>query len=304
MRDALAATVATARRAAEPGVRRVRVAEHHGYRSVGSVAPPVLPARLAASTPRIRAGSGGVLPTNHAPRAVAEHFTTLAALHPGRVDLGIGRGPGTDDLDTVRALRRGGGRATDDEYRAGLVERLALLGEPTAGACRREPTRFPNRGCRRRASRAPNWPQGWGCRSPSPITSDRATRWRRWAVTGSGSGPHGGTGAPRAGERGDGLRGDRRRGRPSRPPRDARHGGGAEAPLLSPEKAAAESISAGLEERLLRIRATRAYGIPDEVRRRLSAVASQTAADELMLSTPVHDPNDRTRSLSLAAGRA
>lgn len=76
------------------------------------------------------------------------------------------------------------------------------------------------------------------------------------------------------------------------------------APLLSPEKAAAESISAGLEERLLRIRATRAYGIPDEVRRRLSAVASQTAADELMLSTPVHDPNDRTRSLSLAAGRA
>ncbi|MFB7293246.1 LLM class flavin-dependent oxidoreductase [Actinacidiphila glaucinigra] len=81
--------------AAGLGFRRVRVAERHGHRSVGSAAPPVLSARLAASTSRIRLGSGGVLLTNRAPRAVAERFTTLAALPPVRVDLGIGRGPGT-----------------------------------------------------------------------------------------------------------------------------------------------------------------------------------------------------------------
>lgn len=282
----------------------MRVAEHHGYRSVGSVAPPVLPARLAASTPRIRVGSGGVLPTNHAPRAVAEHFTTLAALHPGRVDLGIGRGPGTDDLDTVRALRRGGGRATDDEYRAGLVERLALLGDTDGRRVPPGADALPEPWLPASSVAGAELAAGLGLPLAFAHHIRPGDTLEGWAVTGSGSGPHGGTGAPRAGERGDGLRGDRRRGRPSRPPRDARHGRGAEAPLLSPEKAAAESISAGLEERLLRIRATRAYGIPDEVRRRLSAVASQTAADELMLSTPVHDPNDRTRSLSLAAGRA
>ncbi|MFI6360949.1 MsnO8 family LLM class oxidoreductase [Streptomyces sp. NPDC050743] len=108
MRDGLAAGVSTAQRASELGFRRVWVAEHHRYRSVGSVAPPVLSAHLAAMTSGIRIGSGGVLLTNHVPLAVAEQFGTLSAVHPGRIDLGIGRGPGTDDLDTVRALRRGG----------------------------------------------------------------------------------------------------------------------------------------------------------------------------------------------------
>ncbi|MFE2546295.1 LLM class flavin-dependent oxidoreductase [Actinacidiphila glaucinigra] len=123
--------------AAGLGFRRVRVAERHGHRSVGSAAPPVLSARLAASTSRIRLGSGGVLLTNRASRAVAERFTTFAALDPGRVDLGIGRGPGTPFARAPRSW------AT-----------------PTAGACCREPARFPNRGFRRRASRAPNWQRG------------------------------------------------------------------------------------------------------------------------------------------------
>lgn len=131
-RDALAAVVSTARRASELDLRRVWVAEHHPYRSVSSVAPAVLSSHLAASTSGVRVGSGGVLLTNHAPLAVAEQFTTLAALHIGRMDLGIGRGPGTNDLDTIRALRRGADRATDDEYRAGLIELLEHLADADA----------------------------------------------------------------------------------------------------------------------------------------------------------------------------
>ncbi|MET9877635.1 hypothetical protein ABZZ36_23810 [Actinacidiphila glaucinigra] len=80
-----------------------------------------------------------------------------------------------------------------------------------------------------------------------------------------------------------------RLGRPAMPATAAAiEGRGTEASLLSPEKAAAESLGPGLQERLLRMRATQAYGTPDEVRRRLSAVAPRTAADELMLSTTVH----------------
>ncbi len=103
--EALADTVALARRAEQLGYRRIWVAEHHGMPSVASSAPPVLVAHLAASTRTIRVGAGGVMLPNHAPMVVAEQFATLEALHPGRIDLGLGRAPGTDPA-TARALRR------------------------------------------------------------------------------------------------------------------------------------------------------------------------------------------------------
>ncbi|MGH9088762.1 MAG: MsnO8 family LLM class oxidoreductase, partial [Acidimicrobiales bacterium] len=87
------------------GYRRFWVAEHHGMPAVASSAPAVLLAHVAAATSTIRVGSGGVMLPNHAPLVIAEQFGTLEALHPGRVDLGIGRAPGTDAL-TARALRR------------------------------------------------------------------------------------------------------------------------------------------------------------------------------------------------------
>jgi luciferase family oxidoreductase group 1 len=105
---ALAASTALARRAEELGYRRYWVAEHHGMPGVGSSSPPVLIAHLAAATSTIRVGSGGVMLPNHQPLVVAEQFGTLEALHPGRIDLGIGRAPGTDPR-TARALRRGTG---------------------------------------------------------------------------------------------------------------------------------------------------------------------------------------------------
>jgi luciferase family oxidoreductase group 1 len=102
--EALAETTALARRADALGFRRFWVAEHHNIPSVASTAPEVLVAHLAASTERIRLGSGGVMLPNHAPLAVAERFGMLEALHPGRIDLGLGRAPGTD-MRTAMALR-------------------------------------------------------------------------------------------------------------------------------------------------------------------------------------------------------
>ena len=104
--QALADTVDLARTAEEWGYRRVWYAEHHNLPTIASAAPAVIIAHVAAHTERIRLGSGGVMLPNHSPLVVAEQFGTLAELHPGRIDLGLGRAPGTDQT-TMRALRRG-----------------------------------------------------------------------------------------------------------------------------------------------------------------------------------------------------
>ncbi|KUL23665.1 LLM class flavin-dependent oxidoreductase [Streptomyces regalis] len=102
---ALRDTVALAPRVEELGYLRYWVAEHHNTPSLATSAPGILVGQLAAATSTLRVGSGGVLLPNHAPLVVAEQFGTLQALHPGRIDLGLGRAPGTDPL-TARALRR------------------------------------------------------------------------------------------------------------------------------------------------------------------------------------------------------
>ena len=105
--QAIAASLELARIADDHGLTRYWVAEHHNTHSVASTAPPVLIALLASATSRIRVGSGGVMLPNHAPLAVAEQFAVLEAAFPGRIDLGIGRAPGTDPV-TAWALRAGG----------------------------------------------------------------------------------------------------------------------------------------------------------------------------------------------------
>jgi len=104
--QALAGTTMVARRADELGYKRFWVAEHHNIPSVASTAPETLIAHLAALTERIHVGSGGVMLPNHSPLAVAERFGMLEALHPGRIDLGLGRAPGTDQR-TAMVLRSG-----------------------------------------------------------------------------------------------------------------------------------------------------------------------------------------------------
>ena len=103
--EALGASVALAQRAEALGYRRIWYAEHHNMATIASSATAVLIAHIAANTKSIRLGSGGIMLPNHSPLVIAEQFGTLASLHPGRIDLGLGRAPGTDQ-QTVRALRR------------------------------------------------------------------------------------------------------------------------------------------------------------------------------------------------------
>jgi luciferase family oxidoreductase group 1 len=124
--DALRATTTLAKRVEELGYRRIWVAEHHNMPSIASSSPAVLIAHLAASTSTIRVGSGGVMLPNHAPLVVAEQFGTLEALHPGRIDLGIGRAPGTDQR-TALALRRTMAGLSAENFPDELADLLAYF---------------------------------------------------------------------------------------------------------------------------------------------------------------------------------
>ncbi len=130
--DALAATLALARTADELGYHRYWLAEHHNMPAVAATNPPVLIGLVASATERIRVGSGGVMLPNHAPLVVAEQFALLEAAYPGRIDLGIGRAPGTDPV-TSYALRHGAGGVTDEavsrfpEY----VDNILAMMEPS-----------------------------------------------------------------------------------------------------------------------------------------------------------------------------
>ncbi len=126
--DALAETVAVARAAERLSYSRIWVAEHHNMDTVASTSPAVLMAHLAAVTSTIRIGSGGVMLPNHSPLVIAEQFALLEALHPGRIDLGIGRAPGTD-RSTAVVLRRSPDNRDDEDFPHHLIDLMGLLGD-------------------------------------------------------------------------------------------------------------------------------------------------------------------------------
>jgi len=118
-------SVELAQFAEQLGYYRYWVAEHHNIPSVASTAPEIMIGQIAARTSRIRVGSGGIMLPNHAPLRVAETFHVLEALYPGRIDLGIGRAPGTDQL-TALALRRSKDRLGAVDFPAQLAELIGL----------------------------------------------------------------------------------------------------------------------------------------------------------------------------------
>jgi luciferase family oxidoreductase group 1 len=126
--DALEATTTVARAAEALGYQRFWVAEHHNMATVASTVPAVLIAHLAAHTDSIRVGSGGVMLPNHPALVVAEQFAMLEALHPGRIDLGIGRAPGTDRF-TAAALRRSVDALGAEDFPRDLLDLMGLLGD-------------------------------------------------------------------------------------------------------------------------------------------------------------------------------
>lgn len=127
--DALAATVRLAQTADQLGYTRYWLAEHHNMPAVAATSPPVLIGYLAAQTQHIRLGSGGVMLPNHAPLAVAEQFALLEAAAPGRIDLGVGRAPGSDPV-TSALLRGPAGRDDSDidRFPQHLDEIAAMMG--------------------------------------------------------------------------------------------------------------------------------------------------------------------------------
>jgi luciferase family oxidoreductase group 1 len=127
--EALQATSALAQRAEALGYTRFWVAEHHNMPSVACTAPGVLIAHLAAITSRIRVGSGGVMLPNHSPLVVGEQFAMLESLHPGRIDVGIGRAPGTDQR-TAAVLRRSPDSFAADDFPRDFLDLMGLLGQP------------------------------------------------------------------------------------------------------------------------------------------------------------------------------
>lgn len=299
-RQALHNTLDLARLADELGLHRYWVPEHHGMSGVASAAPAVLVARIAAETRRIRVGAGGVLLPHHSPLVVAEQFGTLEALHPGRIDLGLGRAPG-GPARAAEAVRGGAAPAT---FADKLHELLGHFDPPDG----EKPLAVPAVG-----NRPPVWILG-----SSPASAELAAtlglpyafahhlnpdgldavRVYRDAFRPSAACP-----APRivvsvsviaadTDERADWLAGPtrlkalaRRRGRPVR--------------LPSPQDAAAHPwTDAEREEIAARSRGV-VVGSPDTVRAELRALVDATGADELMVRTLVHDHADRRRSYEL-----
>jgi luciferase family oxidoreductase group 1 len=307
--QALAQTTQLAQRAEQLGYRRFWVAEHHNMPAIASSAPAVLLAHLAAATSTIRVGSGGVMLPNHAPLVVAEQFGTLEALHPGRVDLGIGRAPGTDQL-TAMALRRTTEGLSAEAFPEELTDLISLF----TGENERWPIlAMPGRG---------DMPEIWLLGSSGfsaqlagllglPFSFahhfSAANTEPALALYRENFRPSRWLDRPRAmvavaaicadtDERAQWLSGPAalsflqlRSGRPQ--------------PLATPAEAAAYPYS-GLDREMARQRfADQAIGSPDTVRDRLTRLLERTGADELMLTAQVYDLDDRRRSLELIADK-
>ena len=185
--DSFAASVALAQRAEELGYLRVWYAEHHNMPSIASSATSVLIAHVGAQTSAIRLGSGGVMLPNHSPLVIAEQFGTLEAMYPGRIDLGLGRAPGSDQRTTY-ALRRDP-RSAEAFPRDVLELQAYLAGDSRVPGVDAIPGK--GRGSRstssaRRCS-ARSWPAPTGCRTRSRRTSPRTTSSPRSPPTGPSS---------------------------------------------------------------------------------------------------------------------
>jgi luciferase family oxidoreductase group 1 len=302
---AFAQLVTLARRAEQLGFYRFWVAEHHGSPSTASTVPPVLTARVAAATSSIRVGSGGVMLPNHSAVIVAEEFGTLGAFDPGRIDMGIGRGPGSVNAAYTELLRRGAPPISDEGY---AEQVRALLGYFTADSSRAV-----------RVSLAEQYPP------------------QVWLLSSSEAG------AALAGELGlpvslahhirpanteSALRVYRERFKPSRwldrphamvsvwaicaetderaqelaRPADVHFAGlrsGGTGKFPTPEQAAGHQFTAEEENFLAQFNDGHLRGGPETVRKLVTEITDRLRPDELMVQVPVYDIEERIRSLGL-----
>jgi luciferase family oxidoreductase group 1 len=302
---ALAGSVELARLGERLGYRRLWVAEHHNMPGIASSSPPVLIAHLAASTSTIRVGAGGVMLPNHASLVVAEQFGMLEALHPGRIDLGLGRAPGTDPI-TAAALRRTATPFGADEFPEQLRD-LFMFFDGTHPHI----TAVPGRGYRpaiwmlgssdysAQVAGALGLPFSFAHHFASHNTVAALDMYRAaFRPSPELDAPYAMIGVPvicaETTDRARWLAGPSalsfvrlRQGRPQQ--------------LPTPEEAAEYVFSPSEREIVRSWTAPLIVGDPDTARAELEALARRTGVDELMITTMVHGAADRLRSYEMLA---
>jgi luciferase family oxidoreductase group 1 len=311
--QALARSLDLARHAEAWGYRRYWVAEHHNMDGVASSATAVLVGHIAGGTSTIRVGSGGVMLPNHAPLVIAEQFGTLATLYPGRIDLGLGRAPGTDRL-TMRALRRHlDARDEEEGFPRDVMELQAYLGEPAPDQAVRA---IPGVG-----TKVPIWLLGSSLYSaqlaahlglPFAFASHFAPDLLLQAlqVYRTGYRPSGEWPKPHAMVGVNVVCADSdeeaARAFTSIQQRFLAMQRGRRGPLPRPiDPAALEAMWTPFEKaQVQRMLVASAVGSPESVRRQLASLVEQTQADELIVAGAIHDHAARLRSYELLATSA
>lgn len=303
--DAIRNTVALAKSAERSGYHRFWLAEHHNMPGIASAATSVVIGRVASETSTIRVGAGGVMLPNHSPLVIAEQFGTLETMYPGRIDLGLGRAPGTD-MATARALRRH--MVQEDSFPQDVVELLGYLNEVDENARVRA---VPGMG-----THVPVWILGsslYGAQLAAhlglpyafashfaPAMLDQALQVYResFRPTGGLARPYAmiaaGVCAAETDEEAEYLRSSQilsfarlRTGKPGKLP----------APVENVRDEIPDAVLAQVDEAM----SVSATGAPDTVRRRLAELVERYQPDELMVTGMIHDPAKRIRSFEIAA---
>ncbi|HEY2527964.1 MAG TPA: LLM class flavin-dependent oxidoreductase [Xanthobacteraceae bacterium] len=293
------------------GYKRYWVAEHHNLANIGSSSPEIMIGQIAAATRCIRVGAGGVMLPNHAPLMVAERFKVLEALFPGRIDLGLGRAPGTDPV-TAYALRvRQDPRSGDD-----FLERFQELLLLEHGY----PENHPFRNVRAVPADVPLPPiwllgsSGYSAELAAAVgmgfsfahhfadydaASAMLSYREHFKPSASLAQPYAILGTAVIAADSDE---EAERIAASADLHFVRRGNGEYLPLVSPEEAAAYSYTPVDRQRIGRHRARLVVGGVDKVKARLAELIASTRADELMITTMVYDHSARKHSYELLAG--
>jgi len=303
--DSLRNTLDLARRTEALGYHRYWLAEHHNMPGIASSATAVMIGQVAAATERIRVGSGGVMLPNHAPLVVAEQFGTLEAFHPGRIDLGIGRAPGTDQR-TALALRGPGGLSAENfpQQFAELLAYFEHSDQRAVNAVTAEGNKPPvwllgSSGFSARMAGELGLPFSFAHHFSAENTLPAVALYRdAFKPSDVLDEPYVMLGvsvvAAETDERAQYLAAPSgltflslRKGRPI--------------PLPTPEEAAAYPYT-DIERVFIEDRASSSIiGSPETVHKGLETLLADTGADELMITTMVHDQADRVRSYELVA---
>lgn len=302
--DALANTLDLARHAESWGYHRYWLAEHHNMQGIASAATSVVIGHVAAGTKTIRVGAGGVMLPNHAPLVIAEQFGTLATLFPNRIDLGLGRAPGTD-MATARALRRN--MEASDQFPEDVAELIGYFDDADASTRIRA---VPGEG-----THVPVWILGsslYGAQlaayfglpyafashfAPAMLDQAVATYRATFRPSETLAKPYfmllAGVCAAKTAAEADLLRSSQiqafvnlRSGRPGKLPRP-----------LADLSAIPAQVRAEVDQAL----SCAAYGSPDQVRAGLAGLIARYQPDEVMLTGMIHDHTARLRSFQIAA---